>query len=337
MEISWGTILRVSLAVFCVYLIFLIRDILVLFIFGLVISFLFETPIRFLARKIPRVLAVVLVYVFAFSFISLLIYLPASRFIVEIRQFVGLFPIYFEQISPALKSLGVQAFKEAESFVDVLEKIIEAMTVNIFTVLFSIFGGISSTVFVVSIAIFLSLEGKSVEKNLILLFPEEKEEFVLALWQKCRRKVGLWFLTSICSCLFVGISSFVGFYLFKTKYPLLLAIIAGALNFVPILGPIFASFLIFVVLALDSFTKAIFAVIAFTIVQQIENNLITPFITEKFVGLSPVLILVSLAIGGKLFGLLGAILTVPLIGALTEFSKGLLEEKRGAEIKQQIN
>jgi len=328
LEISWGTILRLALTFFCLYLVYLARDILVLSVFGLVIAVLFETPIRFLERRIPRVLAVVFLYMLVFSFLCLLVYLPASRFISEIRQFIGLFPAYFEQVAPPLRNLGIQAFKDIESFVDTLEKLIQAMTANILNVLFSFFGGISATIFVISIAIFLSLEGKDIEKNLILLFPKKDEEFIVSLWRRCQKTVGLWFLTSILSCFFVGVLSFVVFSLLKTKYSLSLSLLAGALNFVPILGPIFASILIFTLLFLDSLTKAFLALVCFVIIQQIENNIVTPFMTKKFVGLSPVLILVSLAVGGRLFGILGAILTIPLVAIVVKFSKGLLERGR---------
>jgi len=324
LEISWGTILRISLAIFCFYIILLVKDILILSVFGLVISILFETPIRILEKRIPRSLAVIFVYIFAFSIICLLVYLPASRFISEIRQFGGFFPNYFEQIAPVFKSLGVEAFKNVESFTEAIEKIIQMSTNNIFNILFSIFGGISSTIFVISIAVFLSFEGRSIEKNLVLLFPKNEEGFIVSLWRKCQKRVGFWFLTSILSSLFVGVACFLAFSLLKIKYPLSLGLAAGSLNFVPVLGSILAAFLIFAVSALDSTTKAVFAVIAFIIIQQIDNNIVMPLVSKKLVGLSPALILISLTIGGRLFGILGAILMVPLMGVVFEFLKGLL-------------
>jgi predicted PurR-regulated permease PerM len=73
-------------------------------------------------------------------------------------------------------------------------------------------------------------------------------------------------------------------------------------------------------------------VVAFTLIQQIENSILTPILTKKFVGLSPALVLLSLAIGGKLWGLLGAILAVPLAGILFEFLKDFLNKKREKEV-----
>ena len=265
LDISWGTIFKVGLAFFCFYLIYLVRDILVLSVFGLILAILFEIPIKFLEKRIPRTLAVVFLYVTAFSLITILIYLPAAKIVSEIRQFIGLFPVYFEQVSPPLKALGFKAFEDIESFVNLVEKTVQLMTTNIFNVLFSIFGGVMTTVFVISIAAFLSLEGGGIEKSLVLLFPKKDEKFLISLWGKCRKTVGLWFLRSILSCAFVAFFSLIAFYILKIQYPISLSLIAGALNFVPVIGAIFASILIFVILAVDSVGKALIALIIFLI------------------------------------------------------------------------
>lgn len=332
LEISWGTIFKVGLAFFCFYLIYLVRDILVLSVFGLIIAILFEIPIKFLEKRIPRTLAVVFLYVTAFSLITILIYLPAARIVSEIRQFVGLFPVYFEQVSPSLKALGFKAFEDMESFVNLVEKTVQLMTVNIFNVLFSIFGGVMTTVFVISIAAFISLEGGGIEKSLVLLFPKKDEKFLISLWERCRKTVGLWFLRSILSCAFVAAFSLIAFYILKIKYPISLSLLAGVLNFVPFIGAVFAGILIFLILAADSISKALLALIIFIIVQQIDNNVFTPLITKKLVKLSPALVLISLTVGARLFGLWGAILTVPLIGVIVTFAKGFFERKRELEL-----
>lgn len=333
LEISWGTILRVALAFFIFYLVYLVRDILVFSVFGLMIAILFEIPIRFLEKKIPRVVAVIFLYLAAFSLLSLLIYLPASRFIQEIRQFVGLFPVYFEQTAPILRGLGLEAFQDLESFATALEKTVRLMTVNIFNVLFSLFGSIAATVFVISIAIFLSLEGRAIEKTLVLLFPKKDEEAVLAIWQRSQKTVGLWFLRTLISCFFVWLLTFIAFYILKTKYPLSLSVLAGALNFIPVIGPIFATLLIFVIVVLDSWGKAFFVAAIMIIIQQVENNIFTPLLTKKFIHLSPALVLISLTVGAKLFGFWGAILTVPLVAVVAEFLKAFLENKRNLQTR----
>lgn len=329
LDISWTSILKVGIAAFCFYILYLVKDILIWFIFALIISILFNPVIDFLhRRKIPRVLSVILVYVATFGIISLLIYSIAPLFIFEIQKFSQIFPEYFEKISPPLKALGVQAFEDIESFLELVNKSLEAVAANILSAVFAIFGGIFSTIFILTIAIFLSLEEKGVEKTLSLLFPKKYEAYTLSLWQRSQKKVSGWFLSRVLASLFVGGASYFAFLVFDTKYPFSMGLLAGVLNFIPIIGPIITGFLIFILVSLESTLRAIFVLIAFILIQQIENYILTPILTKRFVDIPPVLVLVSLVIGGKLLGFLGALLAIPLAGILFEFLRDFLRQRK---------
>jgi len=116
--------------------------------------------------------------------------------------------------------------------------------------------------------------------------------------------------------------------LFDVRYPISLAFAAGLLNFIPIVGPVVTGIFIFAIVSLDSPLMAVFVVAAFTLIQQIENNILTPALTRKFVGISPALVLFALAIGGKLWGIMGALLVIPLVGILAEFLHDFLEKQK---------
>jgi predicted PurR-regulated permease PerM len=329
LDISWGTILKVVTAAILFYIIYLVRDILILSIFALIISILFNPIIDFLQkRKIPRVVAVILVYIGIFGIISVLMYSLASLFIVEIQRFSQVFPEYFEKVSPPLKSLGIKAFEDIESFIEFLNKSAETIATSFLGAVSAIFGGIFATIYVVTIAIFLSLEEKGVEKTLTFLFPKKYEVYVLNLWERCQKKVSGWFLGRILASVFVGGVSYFAFLILDVKYPLTLGLLAGVLNFIPVIGPIITGVLVFVIISLSSLLKAIFALVAFTLIQQLENNILTPLLTKRFVDISPVIVLISLVIGGELLGILGAILAIPLTGILSEFLKDFLAKRR---------
>ena len=83
--------------------------------------------------------------------------------------------------------------------------------------------------------------------------------------------------------------------------------------------------------ALDSWLKAALILAVFIIIQQIEGNILTPILTKKFIGLPPVLVLISLMIGGKLWGILGAILAIPLAGIVFEFTRDFLKKRKETE------
>ena len=329
LDISWGTILKISLAFLVFYIIYLVKDILIWFIFALIISVLFNPAVTFLQRiKIPRVLAVIFIYVVIFGILGLLVYWMAPAFFSEIQQFSQLFPQYFEKISPPLRDLGIEAFESMESFTQALGSVLQRASSDILSALAVFFGGIGSTIFILAIALFLSLEGKWVEKVIGLLSPKKYEAYVLALWERSQTKVAGWFGSRILTSLFVGVAVFVTLYLFNVEYALSLALLSGVLDFIPVIGPIFAGAIAFVFIALDSWLKAIFVLIAFVLIQQIEGNILSPILTRKFVGLPPVLVLLSLAIGAKLLGILGAVLAVPLAGIIFEFVKDFLKKKK---------
>jgi len=329
LDISWGTILKIAFIVLLFYILYQIKDILIWFIFALIISILFEPAIDFFRKlKIPWVLAVCFVYVAFFGILILIVYSTIPPFVSEIKQFSQVLPQYFERISPPLRGLGVKAFEDINTFISALGGVLEKIVANIFNILFVIFGGIFATIFILTTVIFLSLEEKGVEKGLTLLFPKKYESYLLSIWERCKRKVSGWFLTRIIACLFVGIISFIAFLIFNTPYPLSLGLLAGALNFIPIVGPIITGILLFIIIAVENISKAIFVLITFILIQQVENNILTPVLSKKFVGLSPVLVLMALVVGGVLFGFLGAILAIPLAGILFEFFKEFLKRKK---------
>lgn len=332
LDISWGTFLKISLVIISFYILYQIKDILIWFILSLIISILFNPAIDFFRKlKIPRVLAVSFLYIGSFGILALLVYLIAPIFVSEIQQFSQILPQYFEKISPSLKGLGIPLFEDTESLINTLGGTLNKIAGNVLNILFLIFGGIFTTIFILTCAIFLSLEEKGIEKSLILLFPKRYDGYVSSLWRRCQKRVSSWFLTRILSCLFVGLLSYFVFLLFKTAYPFSLGLLAGALNFVPVVGPIITAVVIFIIVSLDSVSKAVFLLIVLTLIQLIENNILTPLLTKKFVGLSSVLVLMSLAIGGVLWGFLGAILAVPLTGIIFEFLKDFFKKRREEE------
>ncbi len=329
LDISWRTIAKISIGIACFYILYSVRDILIWFIFALTISVLFNPAVSFLQkRKIPRGLGVILIYVGVFGMLSVLIYLIVPIFVSEIQAFLESFPEYFEKISPPLKGLGFQAFENIGSFLKALGNSLEGMADNIFSVLFSIFGGVFSALFVIVTAIFLSLEERGIERTLMLLFPKKYESQVLNVWARCQKKVAGWFGARLLACLFVGLASYVTFLLFNVKYPFTLALFAGVFNFIPYVGPLLTGIVIFLIVFPTEMFKAIFVLIAFTLIQQIEGSILSPILMKKFVGLPPALVLISLVVGANLWGLLGAILAIPLFGILFEFFKEFLEKRR---------
>ncbi len=337
LDLSWETIMKVALTVVFFYIIFQIKDIVVWFIFALVISILFNPGIDFLKKfKIPRAVATSLIYVSVFVLLSILLYSIVVILITELEQLSQVLPHYFQEVSPFFRDVGIHAFQDLEMFIDEIRSSLRELSGALFAVSFSFFGGVVTSFFVLTIAFFLSLEGRVIERALVLIFPKKYENYAFNLWKKCQKKVSSWFFTRILSCLFVGILVYISCLLLGVKYPLSLGLIAGGMNFIPYIGPLVSGTLIFSVTAMDGIGKAIFVLIIFGIIQAIEGIIVTPILSQKFIGLSPVLVIMALAIGGTLWGFLGALLAIPLAGILFEFLKEFLEKKKKIEEAESI-
>jgi predicted PurR-regulated permease PerM len=333
LDVSWKTILKIAIAVICFYVLYSVRDIIVWFVFSLVISILFNPIIDFLQKnRIPRVVSVLSVYFVLFGLLSVLIWMVVPIFVEETQLFLQSFPEYFEKISPPLRGFGIQAFESIESFISSIGDTLESKASNIFSILFSLFGGIFSTTFVIVTSIFLSLEEKVIEKAISLIFPKRYESIALSIWERSQKKVAGWFGARLIACLFVGLASYLVFFIFKVKYPFILGLFAGVFNFIPFIGPLITGVVLFLIIFPQEMLKAIFVIISFTLVQTIEGNILSPILMKKIVAVPPALVIVALVVGGKLWGVLGSLFVIPLTGILFEFVKEFLEKRRDKEV-----
>ncbi|TSC94651.1 MAG: hypothetical protein CEN87_372 [Parcubacteria group bacterium Licking1014_1] len=331
LDISVGTIIKIFIAAFVFYIVYLAKDIAVWFFFALIISVLLEPAINFLKwLRIHKIAAIIIIYLSIFGFLGLLIYLIAPIFIFELKQFSQYLPDYFEKINPVLKQFGIDLSYIFSDLTKVLVKGLEQSSGGIIAALLAFFGGFSSAVFILTLAFFLSLEEKGVEKVLVLLAPKKYEEYVIALFERSQSKVAGWFGARILSCFFVGTASFIVFYIFGVKYAFMLALISGVLNFVPYVGPLITGILlvIFTTVSSSSWLTVFYVLIAIIAIQAVENSILTPVLMKKMINLPPVLVLIALLTGSQIFGFLGTVFAVPVFGIIYEFLSDFLEKRR---------
>ncbi len=333
LDISWGGVFKLFIVGLVFYSLFLVRDVLILFLFALVISFLVNPIIRFLNKlKIPRFLGAVIVYLAIFGVLGLLIFLAAPIFIYESQRFIASFPEYFEMIHPFLREVGIEAQYSLEGVIREFSGRLEELSAGVFGALSFLFGGFFSTLFIIVTAFFLSIEDKGFEKFLYLVSPKKYEEYVIGIFRRSQKKVSGWFGARVLISAFVGLATFLVFLLFDVKYPFMFALLGGVFNFIPYIGPLVAGFIMLVfVFLLDSWWKAIAVTLIFTVIQQIDANVLNPILTSKFVGLPPVLVLIALVVGAQLFGMIGIILAIPVAGIFYEFFGEFLKKRKRME------
>ncbi len=177
----------------------------------------------------------------------------------------------------------------------------------------SVLGGMLLILFV---AVFVAVDAKTYHRGLMHLFPHEARpragEVLTATAAMLRR----WLLTQFISMLVVGAFTTVILLLLGIKAAVALGIIAGILEFIPIAGPILAAVPAVAMGFLDGPEKALYVVLAYVVIQQVESNLLYPLLMKKGLELPPVLTIVTQGVLAIVFGFIGLLVAVPMLAAV---------------------
>lgn len=321
-DISSNTIIRMMVFAVVLVLLYLLRDILLMLIGSIVIAFAIEP----LAKKlrtyhIPRAVSVVVVYLLFIGLLALAvtIVLPAlaeqttqiaqqvPEIIQGVERYVGKVPGFSpdtvaSQIQQSLNSFGNN---------------ISNVTTQVFLQTKSIFTGVFSLFFVLVIAFYLVLEEDALKKLFRYLIPKQHIAYVEFMIDRIQTKLGRWVLAQMVLGLIIGLAIGIIFWLIGFKYALALGIVAGILEVFPVVGPLLSA-LFGIILALSqSFVFGIVALIVYVVVQQLESQLLVPSIMRKAVGLNPLVTIIAVLLGGRLAGIPGVILAVPIATILS--------------------
>lgn len=338
LNINWDFIWKVSVLVVFLYFLYLIQDIVVWFVFALVLSILFNFLINLLEdRKVPRILAAVFVYLGVLLLVGLFFYNTAPLFLGEIKQFSSQLPSYLARISPYFEKVGIDALKGPNSIFTFLERNLEKIGQSAVNAVVVIFGGVGAATFIAFLAFFMSLERNLLEKVLANFAPSRYKNYLFSLLPRVRKRVSGWFISRVIGVIFVALLTYFVLLILNVKYAFILAVLFGVLDFIPIIGPLIGGALVVIIVMLSSFSQALFVAVGLIIIQQLENNLLFPVVFKRFIGIPPTLVLVGLAVGAKLWGFLGAILAVPLTGVIFEFIRDYLKLKRKKEESLQVS
>ncbi len=339
-SITSSTIFKVLLISVGAYLFWLLRDLTLLVLTAIVIASAIEPGVAFLIRwRLPRFLAVLLVYVTVIGSVFVLLYLflppivgDAADFITALPQYVSVVsaPSPFSSISNATDILGnqEQLQKALQSLLS-LQQLSSASAGGVVQLIVTFFGGILSLMLVVVLSFYFALQDTGVDDFLRLIMPLSHEEYAVGLWKRAQKKIGLWMQGQLLLSVIVGILVYLGLLIIGIPYALLLAVFTAFAEIIPVFGSIIAG-AVAVMIAFSHGGVALAAIVAglYVVVNQFESNLIYPLIVKKVVGIPPILVIVALIAGSTLVGFLGVVLSVPVAAALLEFISDFDTRKR---------
>lgn len=317
----WTTKNVIFLILTVILLLFIpkITGILLLFFASYVIAAALNPYVNKLEKKMSRGLATTTVLtggLVAVVALFLPIFIIAYK---EIRVFVTMLPEKLAMLSNFLLNQKFNG-QNISDMVD-LNSILGSssnLAQNIFNQSVNITMGFTQVLvvaFAITMIVFYLLVDKSYLRTKFLeFFPPSMKDMASCILSSITLKVGSYVRAQILSMVTVGIMVMFSLVLLGVEYSLLLGLIAGILDIIPILGPTIALALIILVTAQLGWVKVVLAIVAFLIVQQISNYMIRPFLFGKFMALHPLMVFFSLFVAQQFLGVWGVILA-PAIAA----------------------
>jgi predicted PurR-regulated permease PerM len=311
------------------------------FIVGLLFVYLLDPPVRWLARHgLRRSIAILIVYAGAIVLIVELVLITVAPLINELLRFIADFPTLAADLDKQIQRLS-ELYARLEippAIRDWIDGVLAgfgpsggAVSIDL-SVLLPVLTGAGSLIGVVFGYLILPVWVAYLLNDRVVLvsqfdrsLPASWRFDVWAVIRTIERVFGQWVRGQLILGFAVGVFTFVGLLIANQlvdpifgRYAILLSVIAGVLELIPIIGPIISAVPAVLLAATVGPGTVVAALVLYTLVQQVENNFLVPKIQGDAVELHPSLVMFAILVGGSIAGLLGAILALPMTAAFRE-------------------
>lgn len=296
-----------------------------------ILAYIFNPVINYLEKhKIPRIIGILIVYIFIIGIFIILSLLVIPRTGREIKGFFAALPTYFDRISQFLDNLYIKYYTNLDNMPPIFKSLegiildnINAIKDIIINSISRFFEGLISTfsrvisLILIPILTFYFLKDKDYFKNkLYITIPKNKRKEIKELSLEIDRALSQFIRGRLILALFVGVATTIFLFILRVDFALVIGILTGIADIIPYFGP-FIGFLPAVFFAyLNSPIKALWVALLFVGIQWAGNNILAPKIIGESIGMHPVTVLLALIIGGGAFGVVGMIFSIPVVAVL---------------------
>lgn len=297
--------------------------------------------IKKMKLKSKRGLAITLSYLTAFLIISMVVKFLLPQVIDSILGLVNDIPTYINNtskfISEVIMDLNIDE-QYSKTIIDNVNNLINYV-IKFVTNLIPALGGfvarLASSIWNVVLGIIVSVYLlKDKEKLCALskkitygLLSERYANSLIKLVDKSNYTFGRFFIGKIIDSLIIGVLTFIILAIFKMPYTVLISVIVGITNIIPFFGPFIGAIPSFIIILFVSPVQAMWFLLIIFVIQQLDGNVIGPKILGDTIGISAFWILFSILVAGKMLGLIGMIIGVPLFAILYSIIKEFIEAR----------
>ncbi len=320
-----GTIAKVfftlvALAAF-VYVLYVVRSVVLLVFIAGFLAVALGPAVDFFARRLPRAGAILVVYLLIFGAIVGVGLLVVPPVVEQVDRLVKDVPGYLTDLR------SNTTFRQYDDKYDLSRKLseqasslpsrlgdaagaLQAVTVGVFA------AGVQ-LITVLTMTFFLLLDGRRLVEFVVRVGGRRQEERLRPLAEDIYKSTAGYVAGALTIATFAGVSAFVVLTLLGTPFAVPLAVLMFFLDLVPLIGATIAGALIAIVTAFTDFpTDLIVWMVFFLVYQQVENNVLQPFVYRRAVSVAPLLVIVSILVGSALLGVLGALVAIPVAAAI---------------------
>ncbi|OGE43025.1 hypothetical protein A3B45_05325 [Candidatus Daviesbacteria bacterium RIFCSPLOWO2_01_FULL_39_12] len=314
-DISYKTVIFITAFILGLWLLFLIRDLLLILFSSIILMSALSPLVKiFVGLKIPRPLSIAITYLIILGIVAGIL--------------ASILPPLIEQTTTLLVSLPpllTQIFNITAIDKSVISQEFANLSRNFLTFTLAAFDNLLTFIFLLVTTFYLLLEKDGLENRVAKLFVG-KEERVRKSIVRIEEKLGAWLRGQVILSLLIGFLSYIGLFILNIPYALPLAVLAGLMEVIPIIGPIISAIPPILISLTISPVLALAVTATYFIIQQAENNLIVPQVMKRAVGLNPLIVILAIAVGSRLLGIAGALLAVPIAVVLQIIVTQVIEE-----------
>ena len=299
--------------------------VIVIFGFAAILAFLLSYPVQWLRRFLPHGLAVIVAFLLGILIIigltitvGLSIISQAQQLFNSLTTFLNSLIPLTEQLEEFLLSRNIQVnlnVIQEQIQNQLLSALSTGLTYSLSTIqLF--FTNFITFVLIIVVALFMSLDGQRLWQLILKIVPKRvRGRFATIV----KRKFLGFVRGQVILTVFLTFSSLIVFLILRVPFPLVLATIVGVFDIIPGIGATLGVSVIFLLVLSQNVLLAIKVLVACVLLQQIQDNLISPRVMQGAVNINPVVIFFALLVGAKVAGLLGVFLAIPVTGVIVSF------------------
>ncbi len=333
-DVGTRLLLRAALLAGGIYLLFLLRDVVMVVLFAVLTAAALTPAVNKLREwGLSRTAAVILSYtVLLFGGVALIgVCIPVL--FIEIKEFLVNWPRYAEQLGVFLSGFDAYAHNlgfsvDRQALSATFEGSVAEWFGGFFSTTLNLFQGFIHAIGFFFLALYLSLEEKGIEKFFLMLTPDEYHTHALSLASRMQGKVSQWLFGQALLMLIAFVIYYIGLLIIGVPYALAIAFFGGLMEIIPYIGPVLAAIPAIIIGLLYSPGLGLAALIFYLIAHQVEAHIIAPQVMKRSANLNPVVLIIAILVGIELGGPLGVILAVPMTMVLSVFVEDIFEKRQ---------